>query len=235
MRTPLLNKLHHALRQAFNPANRHRMTPLTEADRRALSQAAWAQDTETVRSIITHCPQAVNGATDDGLTPLHCAAIGMNDSQMEWLVAKGAAIDARDREGNTPLHYAAQAHFAAGTDFLVQSGAEIDARNHKGETPLYYAIMFEQPANVSALIAAGAQETLARNDGETPLHLAPKDNKNRPGGTPPHGERPNMQEALAQAQAQRRLHFAQAFVLGKDIILRPAAHIRKRATRGLQK
>lgn len=234
MPTPLLSKLHHALRQAFNPANRHRHKPLTEADRRALSHAAWTQDTATVREMIIHCPQAVNGAIDDGLTPLHCAAAGMDNTQMVWLVERGAKIDARDREGNTPLHYAAQAYFAAGTDFLVQTGAEVDARNNKGETPLYYAIMFEQPENVAALIAAGAQESAARHDGETPRHLAPKENKNRPGGMPAADARHDMLAALEMAQAQRRSLFAQAFVLGKDITLRPAVHIRKRTPRGPQ-
>ena len=227
MAASFLDKLRAAARKGFDgikPA-----APLTAATDALLNQAAWEQDTQTVRHIVTQWPQAVNTASADGLTPLHCAAAGMDGAQIDWLLARGADKNARDRDGNTPLHYAAQSLYAEGTQKLIAAGAAIDARNKTGETPLYFAVMFERPDSLRLLSAAGARPDAARQDGETPQSLAPKDDKKRPGGLSPQTERHDMRAALQAACAERQRLIDSAGVLAADMALRPAPRIRKRA------
>lgn len=228
MSAAFLAKLRAAARKGFGIAANDVAAPFTAATKEVLCKAAWEQDIATVRNIITRWPMALNAASNGGLTPLHCAAAGMDDTQIDWLLARGADRNAKDREGNTPLHYAAQSPQGSGVQKLVAAGATIDARNNNGETPLYYAVMFERPESVALLIGAGADDNAARADGETPRSLAPKDDKQRPGGLPPGAVRIDMTAALDAAQEARRAAFAAAPVLAQDLTLRPAPTVRKR-------
>lgn len=228
MSASFLAKLHAAARRGFGTAANDARSPLTAATKELLCKAAREQDIATVRHIITRWPEAINGGAKGDLTPLHCAAAGMDAAQMDWLLARGADKDARDRDGNTPLHYAAQSPQGHGVQKLAGAGAEIDARNNKGETPLYYAVMFERPESVTLLIGAGADEYAASDDGETPRSLAPKDDKQRPGGLPPDAARPDMVAALNAAQKARSEAFAATPVLAQDLTLCAAPAIRKR-------
>lgn len=233
MSSPFLEKLRAAARKGFGAANGNAVGPFTAATATVLSKAAWEQDTATVRNIVTNWPDAVNTASDDGLTPLHCAAAGMDGPQIDWLLARGAEKNRRDKNGDTPLHYAAQSPFAGGTQKLLAVGAETDARNNKSETPLYYAVMFERAESVQMLIAAGADENAARHDGETPRSLAPKEDKQRPGGLPP-GSTPTdmtgaLDEAVATVHAARQHAISTAAILESDMTLRPAVTVRKRS------
>jgi ankyrin repeat protein len=45
----------------------------------------------------------INGANTGGTTSLHAAAQTGNDKVVEWLIAKGASINAKDGKGFTPL------------------------------------------------------------------------------------------------------------------------------------
>lgn len=226
MLSPFLEKMRAAARLGFNAANGN--GPITAATTTLLETAAWQQDTSTVRSLITQWPSLVHHAAKDGLTTLHAAAASMDGEQVEWLLARGANINARDAEGNTPLHYAAQAPDGETTQALVRAYADINAANNRGETPLYYAVMFERPDSVHLLIAAGAKDSIARHDGETPRSLAPKSDKQRRGDEPEQQERPDMLRALDTAQADRKQAFENAPVLAQDMTLAPPPTIRKR-------
>lgn len=234
MSSPFLEKLRSAARKGFGAANANAAGPsFTAASAAVLCKAAGEQDTTTVRNIVTNWPEAVNTAANDGLTPLHCAAACMDGVQIDWLLARGAEKNPRDKNGDTPLHYAAQSQFAGGTQKLLAAGAEADARNNKSETPLYYAVMFERAESVQMLITAGADENAARDDGETPRSLAPKEDKQRPGGMPP-GSTPTdmsgaLDEAVASVRAARQHAIATAAILESDMTLRPAVTVRKRS------
>jgi ankyrin repeat protein len=232
MSARFLEKLRAAARKGFGAANGNAAGTFTAASAAVLAKAAWEQDIATVRHIITHWPEAVNTASDDGLTPLHCAAASMDGAQIDWLLARDADKNPRDKNGDTPLHYAAQSPFAEGTQKLIAAGAQIDARNNKSETPLYYAVMFERAESAQLLVAAGADDRAARDDGETPRSLAPKEDKQRPGGLPP-GSTPHdmtavLDAAIAAVQAARQQAIATAAILESDMTLRPAVTVRKR-------
>jgi ankyrin repeat protein len=56
-----------------------------------------------------------------------------------WLLALGAAPDARDEAGISPLMVAAEAGCAPLVGALLDAGAQLDGRSAAGCTPLHYA------------------------------------------------------------------------------------------------
>jgi ankyrin repeat protein len=56
--------------------------------------------------------------------------------QMEALLAKGAAVNARNAHGWTPLHVAAAGGDPAVIALLLKHGADVHAQSHIGTTPL---------------------------------------------------------------------------------------------------
>jgi len=114
----------------------------------------------------------VNARTDDGLTPLMCAA-GLNDSVeiVEVLIAAGADVNARGKDDWTPLMIA-----AANNDdpeivkVLIASGADVNARTVSGFTPLAFAAaLTHNPDVVKVLLEAGADVNVRDEHGATPL------------------------------------------------------------------
>jgi ankyrin repeat protein len=117
-----------------------------------------------------------------GDTALHVAAAAHHPGLAETLVARRAAVDARNRRGAEPLHYAADGH--PGADFfdsnaqretisyLIGVGADPDAIDKSGVAPLHRAVRTRSFAAVSALIDRGADPLLMNKNGSTPLHLA---------------------------------------------------------------
>jgi ankyrin repeat protein len=117
-----------------------------------------------------------------GDTALHVAAAAYRRGLAETLVARGAAVRARNRRGAEPLHYAADGH--PGADFLdpkaqhetvsylIDAGADPDAIDKSGVAPLHRAVRTRSSGAVSALIDGGADPLLMNKSGSTPLHLA---------------------------------------------------------------
>jgi ankyrin repeat protein len=117
-----------------------------------------------------------------GDTALHVAAATHHRELAEMLVARGAAVRARNRRGAEPLHYAADGH--PGSDFsdsraqgemisyLIEAGADPDAMDRSGVAPLHRAVRTRSSIAVSTLIDRGADPLLMNKSGSTPLHLA---------------------------------------------------------------
>ena len=88
--------------------------------------------------------------TDDGSTPLHCAAEDGHTTAVEKLIAAGAAVDAaRTDDGATPLWIAANFGHTATVSKLLQHGADKSIRGFNNETPLEVA----QRMNHAAIVA----------------------------------------------------------------------------------
>ena len=69
---------------------------------------AAAKDNVAVLEYIVGKQKHINKArTRDGATPLHCAAYKGILNVVEYLVAHGADVRAKDKNGNTPLDIAA--------------------------------------------------------------------------------------------------------------------------------
>jgi hypothetical protein len=133
-----------------------------------------------------------------GDTALHIAAAAHHRALAELLVARGAAVGARNRRGAEPLHYAADGH--PGADFfdphaqattiayLIDAGAEPDGFDKSGVAPLHRAVRTRSSAAVSALIEGGADPLLKNKSGSTPLHLAVQNTGRSNSGSEPAKE-----------------------------------------------
>ena len=120
------------------------------------------------------------GKSSDGRTPLHLAARRHSLDIVEYLIAKGALVNATTpRTFNTPLYDAAANKWREGTkiaEFLLVKGAKIDAKNHDDYTPLHFAAESGTRERVELFLRAGADLHSRTNGGLTPLHCAARGN-----------------------------------------------------------
>ncbi len=143
-----------------------------------LWDALWLADTTKALALVATAKVKATGPND--YTYLHLAAELGNMSVAERLLARGAAVNARDNGGYTPLHHAIggmpdRMQFVSRPSWhaygppkgreplltlLLKSGANRDARsNLRGSvlyTPLSCAILAQRPELMRVLLNAGA-------------------------------------------------------------------------------
>jgi hypothetical protein len=113
-----------------------------------------------------------------GDTALHIAAAAFNPELVTHLIARGAALSAKNRRGAEPLHYASDANREAPeaqAETIRRScaaGADPNALDASGVAPLHRAVRTRGVSAVEALLAAGANPRAKNGSGSTPLHLA---------------------------------------------------------------
>ena len=137
------------------------------------------------------------GATVDaregfgGQTALMWASARRHPAMIDFLISRGAAIDARsavrdyqrhvqaegrpkslDTGGFTPLLYAARENCIACVDVLLAKGADIDLPDPDGVSPVHVAIMNANWDLAKRLIEAGADVNQWDIFGEAPLFTA---------------------------------------------------------------
>lgn len=114
--------------------------------------------------------KGVNAESNEHRTMLHMASEANSLQWVEFLVSRGANVNALAPRLQTPLHYARAVSVA---NFLIQKGALIDAPDNTGYTLLnLLALTQNSPTLAEFLIEQGADITLADNRGSTPLsHL----------------------------------------------------------------
>lgn len=120
-----------------------------------------------------------------GLTALHLAAGNGNKELVEFLIKKGATINAKAEDGLTPLHWAVVKGFKdvkgdhkGVIELLIAKGADVNAKTKDnrgdGGTPLHFAVRTTHPDKeiITLLIAKGADVNAKDSFGKTPLHWA---------------------------------------------------------------
>lgn len=110
-----------------------------------------------------------------GQTALHIVTARRDLVWVQFLIAKGANVNARDNRGVTPLVTASEMGFLEGVDELIKSGARIDEANNTGETPLISAVHRKDLALVRMLIKAGANPDRPDNSGRSARDYAALD------------------------------------------------------------
>ena len=125
----------------------------------------------TMKKVLERHP-AVNMPDDDGLAPIHFAALEKRADAIPLLVQFGAEVDTAGPDvydGNAPLAMAVISADLATVQNLLEAGAEVDrtAWGHGGCSALHHAPTAEI---IAALLQYGPYVDMADDDGETALH-----------------------------------------------------------------
>lgn len=110
----------------------------------------------------------INCRTEQGCTPVMAAV--NHFAMVQWLIARGADIHARDADENTLLHRAAFNGSTETLAWLLAQGFDIEARNADGATPFIRSIEGNVRDVVEYLLERGAKIDARDNEGETALH-----------------------------------------------------------------
>jgi len=105
-------------------------------------EAIKGGDLAKVKAVVEADPRAMNSLTTDGETPLIAAIQGKKTEIAEYLVARGADVNARDRAGANPLSYAIAGGLADTARMLIEKGAEINAPAMWNMRPIAFALEF---------------------------------------------------------------------------------------------
>jgi ankyrin repeat protein len=127
---------------------------------------------DTVKTLIESNPQLINFSDEGGYTPLHKAAYNNQVEVLNYLITKGADLNAVSNSGSTPMHGAAFYGHAEAARALIENGAEIDTKNNGGYTPFLSACAGGK-LNVATLLLENKADINAQTaDGQTALHNA---------------------------------------------------------------
>ncbi len=137
-----------------------------------IQDAAQVGDLGKVKALLKADPALAVSKDQDGLTPLHWAALQGHKDVAELLLTNKADINARDKLGTTPLHAATIAGQKDVAELLLANHADVNARDNDRRTPLHYAAANCQTAVAKLLLAAEADVNAKDKNGLTPLHWA---------------------------------------------------------------
>lgn len=132
-------------------------------------EAVRKKDGEKVTQALADPAQTVVNTRDvtSGESALHIVTNRRDLTWMQFLIAKGANVNARDAKGITPLVSAVNANFAEGVELLLGKGARLDDSNNAGETPLITAVHNRNVPVLRLLLKAGADPDRADNSGRS--------------------------------------------------------------------
>ena len=151
-----------------------------------LHEAAWSGDVAAIRSLLAGGAN-VNARAEDGVTPLHIAAVkkqvlatleadakgGHDELSRVWSKAMGLdTLGEADREGLVAVLKSGADDRTDTVHALLVGGANVNARAKDGFTPLHVAAASGDAAVIRALLASGANVDARAKDESTPLHQA---------------------------------------------------------------
>jgi len=138
-------------------------------------EAAAAGRLERVRELVAEHGELIAARASDGWTVLHLAAHFRQLPVVDFLLRRGADVNARSENShaNTALHAAA----AGGADRvlvqrLVEAGVQVDAKQGGGDTGLHEAASIGRADLVALLLEAGASAESRTDEGRTAVELA---------------------------------------------------------------
>ncbi|KAJ0179628.1 hypothetical protein K1T71_005340 [Dendrolimus kikuchii] len=115
----------------------------------------------------------VNQPDHETVTLLHWAAINNRREIIQYLLSKGARVDAIGGElQSTPLHWATRQGHLEATVLLMRAGADPSIRDAEGCASLHLAAQFGHTAVVAYLVARGVSPDAPDAGGMTPLMWA---------------------------------------------------------------
>jgi ankyrin repeat protein len=137
-------------------------------------------DLETMKALVMNDLSFVKAKDDDGWTPLHYACAHEHLAMVEFLVSKGADVNATDRIlESTPLHLASFKGHLAMVELLVSNGADVNTKDISDDTPLHMASSKGNFAMIEFLVSNGADVNAKDRLESTPLHFASREERPR--------------------------------------------------------
>ena len=107
-----------------------------------------------------------------GETALHVACENNQQKIAQYLILKGANIEANNGAQQTPLHVACKyGHFEI-VQYLIEKGADTEAKDNDQWTPLHIACKYGHLPIVQCLIENGANIEAKDFDEKTPFYIA---------------------------------------------------------------
>ena len=116
----------------------------------------------------------VDARDDFGNTLLSASIRAKRPEIADWLIEKGADVNAADKAGMTPLHVAAAADNVEAVASLARAGVDLNGRNPKdrGKTALHYAAINGSLRVAEFLVDAGVDIDVRCSVKATPLSWA---------------------------------------------------------------
>lgn len=87
-----------------------------------------------IENLLEHLPNQLDGANNNGDTPLIIATSFHAESVVEHLLERKANINLQNKQGNTALHYACKLGYKTILELLIKFDANIDLKNEKDQT-----------------------------------------------------------------------------------------------------
>lgn len=145
-----------------------------------LLEAAKSGNIDDVENLLNREEKVqVNAENEFEETPLHLSAQNGHKDVVEFLLSKGAKVDAQSDDLSTPLHFAAKSRYKDTekiVKFLLDKGADVNAQNNAGETPLHLILQkidldIDTDKFYTLLNKKGINVNLTDKNKETPLHF----------------------------------------------------------------
>ena len=70
-------------------------------------------------------------------TSLHIACSSVHFPIVQYLIEKGANIEAKDKNQHTPLYVASEEGYLPTVQYLIERGANVEAKTREGKNPLH--------------------------------------------------------------------------------------------------
>lgn len=132
-------------------------------------EAVKKKDGQKVTDLLDKPGTTVINARDvvTGESALHIVTERRDSLWIQFLTAKGANPNVRDKHGVTPLMLASNLGFPEGIQALIDAGARVDDANDAGETPLISAVHRRDSNLMRILLRAGADPDRSDNSGRS--------------------------------------------------------------------
>ncbi|XP_046487171.1 poly [ADP-ribose] polymerase tankyrase isoform X1 [Neodiprion pinetum] len=141
----------------------------------ALLEAAKKGNLARVQRLVTQDNINCRDAQGRNSTPLHLAAGYNNLEVAEFLLERGADVNAQDKGGLIPLHNASSYGHLDIAALLIKYNTVVNATDKWGFTPLHEAAQKGRTQLCALLLAHGADPFLKNQEGQSPVDLASAD------------------------------------------------------------
>ncbi|KAG8374202.1 hypothetical protein BUALT_Bualt11G0106500 [Buddleja alternifolia] len=146
---------------------------------RPLVAAAESGDLNALRLALDNFDGNIDEPVEDGDSVLHLSCLYGHLNCVQFLLQRGANLEAKDEDGGIPLHDASAGGYTEIVQLIINHANDpqlvkrmLETVDLEGDTPLHHAARGEYGDVVRLLLAHGASPTRTNIYGKTPTELA---------------------------------------------------------------